>query len=198
MSSVALCSIEWCDKVSKHVGMCSPHYQRKMRGADMNAPIRVPGSITHGVYTTYTNRHCRCDPCRDAWNLWRREKRAKARRPPFVADTNEHGTHRTYTKLRCRCPKCRAVNAKIAADRKAIAKNPLLADYQKSITACEICNKKSPLVKDHDHVSGDFRGLLCTSCNTALGKFADNTETMQAAIRYLERPTVAETWRNGQ
>lgn len=40
---------------------------------------------------------------------------------------------------------------------------------------------------DHCHVSGPVRGLLCSPCNTALGLFDDNSERLQAAIRYLER-----------
>jgi hypothetical protein len=40
---------------------------------------------------------------------------------------------------------------------------------------------------DHDHATGAVRGLLCTNCNQALGKFKDNTATMRAAADYVER-----------
>lgn len=39
---------------------------------------------------------------------------------------------------------------------------------------------------DHDHETGDIRGLLCGTCNSALGLFCESVETMRAAIKYLE------------
>ena len=39
---------------------------------------------------------------------------------------------------------------------------------------------------DHDHETLEVRGILCHSCNTALGLFKENTETMLNAINYLE------------
>lgn len=40
---------------------------------------------------------------------------------------------------------------------------------------------------DHCHISGKFRGILCVTCNTGLGKFGDSVERIQKAIRYLQR-----------
>lgn len=40
---------------------------------------------------------------------------------------------------------------------------------------------------DHCHTSGKVRGLLCTNCNTMLGKSKDNVEVLQSAINYLEQ-----------
>ena len=38
---------------------------------------------------------------------------------------------------------------------------------------------------DHDHVTGRIRALLCTPCNTALGKFHDQPELLEQAAAYL-------------
>ena len=54
---------------------------------------------------------------------------------------------------------------------------------------CAIC-RDTPTYRlhiDHDHKTGRVRGLLCQPCNTAIGKFRENTEYLQAAILYLQR-----------
>lgn len=53
---------------------------------------------------------------------------------------------------------------------------------------CGICQVKKRLVVDHDHVTGQVRGLLCNSCNTGLGHFGDDEKTLQDAIEYLKKP----------
>ena len=62
---------------------------------------------------------------------------------------------------------------------------------------CAVCHTDSPGGKnwhvDHDHscCPGDttcgecVRGILCGSCNRALGLFDDNIETLRSAIAYL-------------
>lgn len=68
-----------------------------------------------------------------------------------------------------------------------------LEDYERLLSKqggqCAICGK-SPGVRrlavDHDHKTGRVRGLLCGSCNTALGKLGDTAEGLTRAIQYLQ------------
>ena len=61
----------------------------------------------------------------------------------------------------------------------------MMARYQEN--KCAICKKetKQKLVIDHDHSSGDVRGLLCANCNSALGYINDNRQTLENMIDYL-------------
>ena len=40
---------------------------------------------------------------------------------------------------------------------------------------------------DHNHTTKQVRGILCYSCNTALGGVKDNLRTAQALVNYLKR-----------
>ncbi|OYV98638.1 MAG: hypothetical protein B7Z68_00405 [Acidobacteria bacterium 21-70-11] len=40
---------------------------------------------------------------------------------------------------------------------------------------------------DHCHASNKVRGLLCMHCNSAIGRFFDDTERLKSAISYLEK-----------
>jgi CO dehydrogenase nickel-insertion accessory protein CooC1 len=43
------------------------------------------------------------------------------------------------------------------------------------------------LAVDHDHDTGLIRGLLCSNCNTSIGKLGDNIEGLMKALNYLEK-----------
>ena len=63
---------------------------------------------------------------------------------------------------------------------------------------CAICHKENfamgdchsgALVVDHDHTTGEVRGLLCHNCNRALGLLGDDVSILRNSISYLERVT---------
>ena len=61
---------------------------------------------------------------------------------------------------------------------------------------CEICKRpetmgrrKKPrkLSVDHNHETGAVRGLLCSRCNTMIGRASESREVLQSAIEYLAK-----------
>jgi hypothetical protein len=52
---------------------------------------------------------------------------------------------------------------------------------------CQICSTKSNLCYDHDHITMEFRGVLCRTCNKAVGQLGDNVEGLQKALDYLTK-----------
>jgi hypothetical protein len=55
---------------------------------------------------------------------------------------------------------------------------------------CGICSNPSErknLAVDHDHETGEIRGLLCISCNAGLGFFKDNPNILEKALVYLSQ-----------
>lgn len=61
---------------------------------------------------------------------------------------------------------------------------------------CDICGTGNPGRRtwhvDHDHLTGEVRGVLCGPCNVGLGMFKDSPELLERASSYLgERPTTS-------
>lgn len=55
---------------------------------------------------------------------------------------------------------------------------------------CGICgseakNQAKALNVDHCHETGEVRGMLCISCNLALGAFKDDISLLHKAVQYL-------------
>jgi hypothetical protein len=55
--------------------------------------------------------------------------------------------------------------------------------------ACAICRRQTaaPLCVDHCHATGKVRGLLCRTCNSAIGFLRDDEALMAAALAYLRQ-----------
>lgn len=56
-----------------------------------------------------------------------------------------------------------------------------------SSACCQKCGNKYYLVYDHCHTTNKFRGVLCQSCNKAIGQLGDTADSVLKAYKYLER-----------
>lgn len=64
--------------------------------------------------------------------------------------------------------------------------------FAKQFGCCAICLKHQAsfnkrLSVDHNHETGQIRGLLCFHCNTGLGHFKDQPGVLISAINYLKQ-----------
>ena len=51
---------------------------------------------------------------------------------------------------------------------------------------CAICGEPNPTCIDHNHKTGEVRGLLCQDCNFAIGVMRDDPDRLRSAANYLE------------
>jgi Recombination endonuclease VII len=67
--------------------------------------------------------------------------------------------------------------------------------WQQQSGLCDVC--KAPMLPkgrtsdaacvDHNHATGEVRGLLCRGCNHGIGCLKDSPKVLQQAIEYLEK-----------
>ena len=58
---------------------------------------------------------------------------------------------------------------------------------RKKINICQICGSNKNLHIDHIHGTGKIRGILCFSCNAALGLLKDKRDLCLKAADYLDQ-----------
>lgn len=63
-------------------------------------------------------------------------------------------------------------------------------------TGCELCGSHLQLHIDHNHITNEIRGVLCTNCNRGLGHFKDSPELLKKAAEYLEKKGNYSKWQN--
>lgn len=107
------------------------------------------------------------------------------------------------------CPDCRKdprPNAQVRERARLLKLYGLTqADWdalvRKQRDRCAICQTDRPGGRgerwhiDHDHVTGQVRGLLCHRCNMGVGFFLDDPEIIKAAARYVTKHRQMELFR---
>lgn len=117
-----------------------------------------PGAILNG------KKHCqRCDQ---------------------IKQLSQFNKHRSGVKSLCKS--CQTKKAKEDRIKKygitTSTYNQLMAK-QNGVCAC--CLKAPAIAIDHDHETGQVRGVLCTRCNTGIGQLGDTLEGVIRAAQYL-------------
>jgi hypothetical protein len=120
--------------------------------------------------------------------------RRQRQRQDFATDPGlvKHGNDETY-QMGCRCQECRRNRQQRNLEyyySMSVEQYEELLSYQDG--RCAICRelprgtKRGKLNVDHCHETGAVRGLLCSTCNTGIGKLGDSIEGLERALAYLK------------
>ena len=101
-----------------------------------------------------------------------------------AADFNKNAGKGSRDGLQNQCRSCQR-EAKLK-HRYSLSSAAVSIMMEKQQNRCTICGNEliRPCV-DHNHSTGDVRGILCQSCNVILGLAREDEATLQAAIEYL-------------
>lgn len=105
--------------------------------------------------------------------------------------TNRANSEAYFADVESRRQKQREAQRLYQAKKLNLSEEDLDRMYDEQDSRCAICRITEEehgkyLALDHCHETGQVRGLLCMSCNTALGHFKDNIENLEMAIKYLK------------
>lgn len=145
--------------------------QRRQRSAQAAKTAVCKDCRAEGVSTVRETPHPG-PRCASHWRLVKKERKAKA---------HESHVQRTY--------------------------NLRPGEYDKLYAAqnglCAICGpvtghsgQSKRLMVDHDHRTGEVRGLLCGICNDILGRWRDDPSCFARGFHYLKHPPAREVLEN--
>lgn len=160
------CEFSGCNRPHSAKGYCNTHYQQQRRGREL-VPIKDRVPATH----RNTRGQKRCAECRTY--QFEDEFRVRSRKPD--------GLH-----SRCRrCERSRQLQRLYGID---IDTYETLLAQQGGV--CAICGTDENgsgrvLAVDHDHDTGEVRGILCENCNFGIGSLQDDPQLLARAIEYL-------------
>lgn len=164
-------------------------------------PQLLPNRV-HGTVGMYKRHSCRCEECVNAKREYSREYKRRAKLGFVTKRTARHGTIYMYRVHKCRCEPCRSKNSEYTKNYRAkhwpkeLAKRRYskygidIVSYDELLDSqngkCGICQEVEPTCVDHNHVTGEVRGLLCGHCNKAIGFLKDNPIIAELALKYLK------------
>lgn len=67
-----------------------------------------------------------------------------------------------------------------------LSQQELAERIERQVGVCCICLRRPAVHIDHNHVTGTVRGVLCFTCNAALGQLQDDPTIMRRAAAYVE------------
>ncbi|WP_399495315.1 endonuclease VII domain-containing protein [Streptomyces sp. P9(2023)] len=146
---------------------------------------------------------CYCRPCAADYHQQRQKAKGKNVRPRVEAPgghkccrrCGEIKPHSEWDRnktasdgLSTRCKACRAIEGRAGHLKRSYGITEAERDemIKEQVGVCCICLAAPAEHVDHCHETGRVRGVLCFSCNAALGQFKDRPDAMRRAAAYVE------------
>ncbi|MDX2525049.1 endonuclease VII domain-containing protein [Streptomyces europaeiscabiei] len=150
------------DGLQAYCRECSAEYYRQRqeaKGKAVRAKVHVPSG------------HKRCPDCGEVkpHTVWERNK----------ASSDGWASY---------CRECRAERNRVSYFKRKYGLTPVELDAMVAAQQgiCCICLAAPAVHVDHCHETGRVRGVLCFSCNAALGQFKDRPDVIRRAATYVE------------
>lgn len=158
------CSVAGCNHKAVSRGWCITHYTRWRTHGDVQAhiPIRAIGQQA----TCCSAKHYANGLCANHYmQKWRADHPAQIE----IRDLRQ------------------------GAQRAGLNPDKVEQHFRAHHGLCDICQRQAAnaslrvtrLCIDHDHRTGQFRGLICVPCNRGIGFMDDSPERLEAAAAYL-------------
>lgn len=175
------CEIDGCGlpRRTKSARWCETHYYRARRHGDPTYTARrTPNGTCHHCGAPASGRQLFCSV------RCRRRNRVGAAGRCTLCVTCAGEIARPFATIYCgeSCQQLAARGRLYGLDAATVYA------WVTSGSHCESCG--DPTVRphiDHDHETGEARGVLCSPCNTGLGMFRDDPVRLLAAVEYLRR-----------
>ncbi len=172
---------------------------RMYKRAGKAYPCKVHGNLS----LDEVNVDGRCKICaRSKSKQYKKENREKYLQGKKEHYKNNYDYYKQQHKEKYRKEK-EKYGALLSLKKVCEARGITIEDYHKMVekqnNKCAICHQYETrkngkgngevlrLSIDHCHKTNKVRGLLCHACNTAIGKFKDNTINLYRAIRYIKQ-----------
>lgn len=130
---------------------------------------------------------------------WRSENREKARE--ISRRSNQKRRVENPEVIRAYQASYREQNREILSDKErqrrfGVTRQDYAEMFHHQNGVCAICSQPETATRlgrvkalsvDHNHQTGAVRGLLCSDCNTGIGKLKENRNILLSAIQYLDK-----------
>ena len=144
------------------------------------------------------SRYASCKKCSYARSLkWSESNKDKQRVALLKYKQSEKGKAAEKRAYERRLPKVAELNRLYRLKVLGVSKEEYEARFAAQGGLCAICDKPesrkskygkvSALILDHNHETGDPRGLICHGCNAALGFSRECIETLQNMVAYVKK-----------